>query len=56
MDKRARLQATLQGDPVDRVAVALWRHFPVDDQDPALFHDDPLSCKVCAAGKGRAPS
>ena len=35
MDKRERLQATLRGEPVDRVAVALWRHFPVDDQDPA---------------------
>ena len=35
MDKRERLHATLHGDPVDRVAVALWRHFPVDDQDPA---------------------
>jgi uroporphyrinogen decarboxylase len=35
MDKRERLQATLQGQPVDRVAVALWRHFPVDDQDPS---------------------
>src|SRR6266849_4403360 len=34
MDKRERLQATLHGEPVDRVAVALWRHFPVDDQDP----------------------
>jgi uroporphyrinogen decarboxylase len=35
MDKRERLQATLHGEQVDRVAVALWRHFPVDDQDPA---------------------
>jgi uroporphyrinogen decarboxylase len=35
MDKRERLHATLRGEPVDRVAVALWRHFPVDDQDPA---------------------
>jgi uroporphyrinogen decarboxylase len=35
MDKRERLQATLRGDTVDRLAVALWRHFPVDDQDPA---------------------
>ncbi len=35
MDKRERLQATIRGEPVDRVAVALWRHFPVDDQDPA---------------------
>jgi uroporphyrinogen decarboxylase len=35
MNKRERLKATLHGEPVDRVAVALWRHFPVDDQDPA---------------------
>jgi uroporphyrinogen decarboxylase len=34
MDKRERLQATLKGEAVDRVAVALWRHFPVDDQRP----------------------
>jgi uroporphyrinogen decarboxylase len=34
MDKRERLQATLAGAPVDRLAVALWRHFPVDDQTP----------------------
>ncbi len=34
MDKRERLQATLKGEAVDRVAVSLWRHFPVDDQKP----------------------
>ena len=34
MDKHERLHATLRGEPVDRVAVALWRHFPVDDQRP----------------------
>ena len=34
MDKRERLQAALQGEPVDRPPVALWRHFPVDDQRP----------------------
>src|SRR5206468_3778376 len=37
MNKRERLQATIAGEPVDRVAVALWRHFPVDDQDPEAF-------------------
>ncbi len=31
---RERLSACLRGDPTDRVPVALWRHFPVDDQDP----------------------
>lgn len=34
MDKRERLKATLNGESVDRVAVSLWRHFPVDDQRP----------------------
>jgi uroporphyrinogen decarboxylase len=34
MDKRERLQATISGAPVDRLPVALWRHFPVDDQQP----------------------
>ena len=31
---RARLELTLAGQQPDRVPVALWRHFPVDDQDP----------------------
>ncbi len=35
MSKRQRLEATFAGQPVDRVAVALWRHFPGDDQRPA---------------------
>jgi uroporphyrinogen decarboxylase len=34
MSKRERLQAAIQGEPADRVPVALWRHFPGDDQDP----------------------
>jgi uroporphyrinogen decarboxylase len=34
MNKRERLQAALNGEPVDRPPVALWRHFPVDDQRP----------------------
>lgn len=29
---RERLQACLAGDIIDRPPVALWRHFPVDDQ------------------------
>jgi uroporphyrinogen decarboxylase len=32
---RRRLEACLAGTPIDRVPVALWRHFPVDDQTPA---------------------
>jgi uroporphyrinogen decarboxylase len=32
-----RMRAVLAGKPPDRVPVALWRHFPVDDQDPAAL-------------------
>jgi uroporphyrinogen decarboxylase len=35
MTKRERLEATIRGEATDRVPVALWRHFPGDDQDPA---------------------
>jgi uroporphyrinogen decarboxylase len=35
MTKRERLEATIRGEQTDRAPVALWRHFPVDDQDPA---------------------
>jgi uroporphyrinogen decarboxylase len=31
---RQRLEACLNQTPVDRAPVALWRHFPVDDQTP----------------------
>lgn len=31
---RARLETTLAGNVADRPPVALWRHFPVDDQSP----------------------
>ncbi len=31
---RERMQACLQGQMLDRPPVALWRHFPVDDQSP----------------------
>ena len=34
MNKRERLEAAIQGKPVDRVPVALWRHWPGDDQRP----------------------
>jgi len=30
--KRERLEATIAGEAVDRPPVALWRHWPVDDQ------------------------
>ena len=35
MNKRERLEATIVGQQTDRIPVALWRHFPGDDQDPA---------------------
>ncbi len=35
MNKRERLEAAISGQRVDRMPVALWRHFPGDDQDPA---------------------
>jgi len=31
---RERLEACLAGEKADRIPVALWRHFPVDDQTP----------------------
>jgi uroporphyrinogen decarboxylase len=35
LSHRERLQASITGDPaLDRAPVALWRHFPVDDQSP----------------------
>ena len=34
MTKRERLEAAIGGQNVDRPPVALWRHFPGDDQDP----------------------
>lgn len=32
-----RLKRCLAGESVDRVPVSLWRHFPVEDQSPALL-------------------
>jgi uroporphyrinogen decarboxylase len=32
MNKRERIRAAIWGEPVDRVPVALWRHFPRVDQ------------------------
>ena len=31
---RERIQAAIKGEIIDRAPVALWRHFPVDDQSP----------------------
>lgn len=35
MDHWTRINAAIEGGKADRVPVALWRHFPGDDQDPA---------------------
>ena len=35
LSKRERLEKTIAGEATDRVPVALWRHFPGDDQRPA---------------------
>jgi uroporphyrinogen decarboxylase len=35
MNKRERLERTVAGEATDRVPVALWRHWPGDDQRPA---------------------
>ncbi len=35
MHKRERLIKTIAGEKIDRVPVALWRHWPGDDQRPA---------------------
>ncbi len=34
LSHRTRLERTLAGQSTDRPPVALWRHFPVDDQNP----------------------
>ena len=31
---RERIQSCLNGDEIDRTPIALWRHFPNEDQDP----------------------
>ena len=34
---KERIQACLRGEVIDRPPVALWRHFPVDDQAPGTL-------------------
>ena len=34
MNHQERLEACISGETLDRPPVALWRHFPVDDQNP----------------------
>src|SRR5215213_10436862 len=35
MNSRERLERTIAGEPTDRIPVAVWRHFPGDDQRAA---------------------
>jgi uroporphyrinogen decarboxylase len=35
MDHWQRIAAAAAGEPVDRLPISLWRHFPEDDLDPA---------------------
>jgi uroporphyrinogen decarboxylase len=37
MKKYERVQAALRSEPVDRVPLALWRHFHREDRDPAAL-------------------
>jgi len=39
---RERIQASIDGEIIDRPPVALWRHFPVDDQSPETLADATL--------------
>ncbi len=39
MHHRERLEASIANQAVDRPPVALWRHFPVDDQSPARLSE-----------------
>jgi len=34
---KERIQASIKGEVIDRPPVALWRHFPVDDQTPGAL-------------------
>jgi uroporphyrinogen decarboxylase len=40
---KERIQACLDNQILDRPPVALWRHFPVDDQDPKALADATLN-------------
>jgi uroporphyrinogen decarboxylase len=37
MTKRERVDAALAGEPVDRIPISLWRHFPDIDLDPTAL-------------------
>lgn len=37
MNHWERIETTLAGNPTDHAPVALWRHFPEEDQDPVIL-------------------
>ncbi len=37
MNHAERINRSLSHEPIDRIPVALWRHFPVEDQNPGLL-------------------
>ncbi len=43
LSKRERLEKTIRGEETDRVPVALWRHWPGDDQRAADLADATIS-------------
>jgi len=43
MNHWQRVEAAVAGADVDRVPIALWRHFPVDDQDPRKLVEHTLA-------------
>jgi uroporphyrinogen decarboxylase len=45
--KRERIEAAIRGEVADRAPVALWRHFPVDDQDPGRLADAVACFQEC---------
>jgi uroporphyrinogen decarboxylase len=38
-----RIRTVLTGEKPDRIPVALWRHFPVDDQDPLALAESSIA-------------
>jgi len=43
MDHWQRIAAAAAGEPVDRLPISLWRHFPEDDLDPAKLAGSTVS-------------
>jgi uroporphyrinogen decarboxylase len=43
MNHRERILAAIAKEETDRPAISLWRHFPVDDQDPSRLADSVIN-------------